>query len=160
MSKTRFQRFIEKVAIDPATRCWIWIGHVNKVSGYGQFWDGEKVVGAHVYSFEHHKGALPEGMEPDHNCKTRKCVCPDHLDPVTRRENLLLGDTIAARNAGKTRCDQGHEFTEQNTYVRANGSRGCRVCRSASNREWANNNRDRRRELDREAYRRKTARGR
>ena len=30
-----------KVKIDHSG-CWLWIGHVNKVNGYGQFWDGEK----------------------------------------------------------------------------------------------------------------------
>lgn len=160
MTKTRIQRFLEKVRIDPVTKCWIWIGHVNKVSGYGQFWDGEKVVGAHVFSYEHHKSPLPDGLEPDHECRVRKCVCPDHLEAVTRRVNLLRGDTIPARNAAKTHCDQGHEFTETNTYLKKNGSRSCRQCRTLLNARWANDNRERRRELDREAYRRKTARGR
>lgn len=152
----RHELFLAKVRVDPVTGCWLWIGHVNKVTGYGQFWDGERVVGAHVFSFRHHKGPLPEGNEPDHTCKVRKCVCPDHLEAVTHRVNLLRGDTIPAKNAAKTHCDQGHELSEANTYRAKNGSRQCRQCRAAYSIAWANNNRERRRELDRESYRRRT----
>lgn len=34
----------------------------------------------------------------------------------------------ALRNAAKTHCDNGHEFTEANTYRRPNGGRDCRAC--------------------------------
>lgn len=154
--KTREQRFLEKVQIDAVSGCWIWIGHVNKVTGYGQFWDGEKVIGAHVYSYRKYKGELPDGTEPDHTCKTRKCVFPDHLEAVTHQVNLLRGDTIAARNAAKTHCDNGHELSHDNIYRAKSGSRLCRKCRKAGSAKWANENRDRRRELDRISYRRRS----
>lgn len=32
------------------------------------------------------------------------------------------------QNVGKTHCKRGHEFTEENTYVRFDGSRECRTC--------------------------------
>jgi len=35
-------------------------------------------------------------------------------------------------NAAKTHCASGHEFTPDNTYVRPNGARDCRVCKRES----------------------------
>jgi hypothetical protein len=59
------------------TDCWIWLGGIN-TSGYGQ----------HVTVYERYVGPVPEGLELDHLCKNRLCVNPDHLEPVTRSENL------------------------------------------------------------------------
>lgn len=33
-------------------------------------------------------------------------------------------------NAVKTECIRGHEFTEENTYRRADGSRACKRCKA------------------------------
>jgi hypothetical protein len=40
----------------------------------------------------------------------------------------LRGDTFAARNAAKTHCKHGHEFTPENTVARRDGRRRCRAC--------------------------------
>jgi hypothetical protein len=61
-------------------------------------------------------------------CQVTLCVNPAHLDDVTPRENLLRGQTLAAANVRKTHCTNGHEFTEENTMWRADGSRRCRSC--------------------------------
>jgi hypothetical protein len=34
-----------------------------------------------------------------------------------------------AFNRNKTHCKRGHEFTEENTYVKKDGARDCRACR-------------------------------
>jgi len=34
--------------------------------------------------------------------ENRRCVNPDHLEPVTRRENILRGQSLMAHNARKT----------------------------------------------------------
>lgn len=150
-------RFMAKVAFDPETGCWPWNGHVNKVTGYGQFWDGEHVRGAHQVSYELHVGPIPEGMEPDHSCRIRSCVCPEHLEAVPHRVNLIRGDTIPARKAAQTHCINGHLLDGDNVYRAKNGTRQCRICRADRNRAWANDNRERRRELDRQSYARRTA---
>jgi ssDNA-binding Zn-finger/Zn-ribbon topoisomerase 1 len=41
----------------------------------------------------------------------------------------------AVENGAKTHCPAGHEYTPENTYIRADrptGGRGCRVCRAES----------------------------
>lgn len=67
-------------------------------------------------------------MQLDHLCRNRGCINPDHLEPVTCRENLLRGQTFQARNAAKTHCPHGHGYDEGNTRFNKDGSRACRSC--------------------------------
>jgi hypothetical protein len=119
----RFWRFVNKT-----DSCWNWTGHTTD-GGYGQFatTPTERVM-AHRYSYILIIGGIPDGLTLDHLCRNRACVNPLHLEPVTMRENTLRGNTLQARNAAKTHCDHGHEFTDANTYIRRNGSRACREC--------------------------------
>lgn len=82
--------------------------------------------------YEVQVGPIPPGMELDHvksrGCTSTACCNPAHLETVTGRENKLRGDTVAARNAAKTHCPQGHLYDEANTYYSPDGSRLCRAC--------------------------------
>ena len=80
-------------------------------------------------SYEHFRGAIPEGLNLDHLCRNRKCVNPDHLEAVTQRVNVMRGVSVTAENMRKSHCPTGHPYDAANTYVRANGHRGCRACR-------------------------------
>lgn len=71
---------------------------------------------------------LGEGEVPDHLCRNRGCVNPDHLDPVTNVENVLRGESPPAQNRRKTVCKNGHPFSPENTYTDPNGGRHCRPC--------------------------------
>jgi hypothetical protein len=55
-------------------------------------------------------------------------VNPEHLEPVTGRENALRGESFVAANARKTHCPAGHAYDTTNTYVDKNGYRECRTC--------------------------------
>lgn len=148
---TRLPRtYWRHVAVDP-NGCWNWTGNLN-TSGYGRWFGwGNKAtpLAAHVVAYTHLVGPVPDGLQLDHLCHThdaeclggkcahRTCVNPAHLEPVTARENLLRSPhTQAARNAAKTHCDNGHEFTPENTYYQTEGAytkRRCRACK----RKWA-----------------------
>lgn len=111
--------------------CWEWRGARNE-KGYGRFGLAEgEIVSAHRFSYALAKGLIPFGYEIDHLCRHRWCVRPSHLELVLHRENLLRGDTIAARAAGRTHCSSGHLYDTLNTYIARDGSRGCRACNLA-----------------------------
>jgi len=120
------QRFMSKVR--KTDQCWEWVAGLT-TEGYGKFWLDGRTTLAHRISYQLHRGPIPEGLIIDHLCRNRACVNPDHLDTVTHRTNLLRGETLAAANAAKTHCRNGHEFNDENTYVvPSDGSRMCRVC--------------------------------
>lgn len=121
------ERIARYTDIDPSTGCWLWTGFVEP-SGYGRMTYGGQQL-AHRISYEHFVGPIPAGLQLDHLCRVRNCVNPEHLEPVTARENTLRGEAPAALNARKTHCIRGHEFTPENTYVQSGGGRGCVACR-------------------------------
>lgn len=92
--------------------CWLWTDAPNN-SGYGTFAGGRKREGAHRFSLRLAGIEIPDGHEPDHLCRVRLCVRPDHLDPVTHREN------VRRSNATKATCINGHPRT---------GPGRCRLC--------------------------------
>jgi hypothetical protein len=51
------------------------------------------------------------------------------MEPVTPAVNIRRGRGEAAKNAVKTHCPEGHEYTPENTYVEPKGSRVCMTCR-------------------------------
>lgn len=115
---------------DPDTGCWIWIGPPDS-HGYGYVKmpdDYRKPAHRHVY--ETLVGPVDDGLVLDHLCRNRICVNPEHLEPVTHRENVLRGVGASARNAAKTHCVHGHPYTPENTYINFRGSRECRICRA------------------------------
>lgn len=132
--KPVWQRFWPKV--DFSADCWLWTASINKY-GYGWFRTSPEVMEhAHRVAYRLLVGEPPAGLHLDHLCRTRACVNPDHLEPVTVRTNLLRGYGHAGRNAAKTHCSEGHEFNEVSSYVDRRGFRVCRPCRSAATARW------------------------
>jgi len=120
-------RFWNKVAITPS--CWLWTG-ATAGDGYGAFRIGDKLMIAHRVVYEMLIGKIPEGLQIDHLCRIKKCVNPNHLEAITQQENLLRGDTLAAKKSKQTHCIHGHEFTKENTYRRPTTlTRSCKTCK-------------------------------
>lgn len=90
----RFNRNIKK---DTQSGCWIWIGagsgkYYNRESGeggYGQLRIGGKSWMAHRWAYEQkHNIKLTKEDTLDHLCRNTRCVNPDHLEKVSRSENI------------------------------------------------------------------------
>ena len=85
--RTPGQRFWNKVRVTDT--CWEWIGYVS-TTGYGNFTlvSGGSPAPAHRWSYEFCVSTIPDGLHIDHLCYNKRCVNPDHLEPVTMQENL------------------------------------------------------------------------
>lgn len=120
--------------------CWLWTGG-ELYRGYGRLSISNRNKMAHVASYNEYIGPVPRGLILDHLCRTRRCVNPEHLEPVTRGVNTMRSKlTVARINADKTHCKRGHEFTEENTQLfrQSRGGRigrNCRKCRALRSRK-------------------------
>lgn len=120
------ERWKKRYIVDPKTGCWEWTG--VKSGSYGVISDGQGVqLIAHRLVWEETGHVLIKGMELDHRCFNKGCVNPDHLEQVSHTVNVRRGSKNGS-NFLKTQCDNGHEFTPENTYIRSNGWRSCRAC--------------------------------
>lgn len=124
-------RMGDKVDYNADGGCWEWTGAKNAL-GYGRVRSetGDGVY-AHRAMFELVVGPIPAGLNLDHLCRNTRCVNPDHLEPVSQRENVLRGVGPFAQKARKTHCVRGHEFTAENTYMLDANRRNCRTCRNS-----------------------------
>lgn len=87
LSRFNLSRFI----VDPETGCHVWQGALSD-SGYaivGTNRDGAFRAARAV--FQRDKGPLLPGEFPDHLCKNRACINPDHLERVSNAENTRRG---------------------------------------------------------------------
>jgi hypothetical protein len=135
------ERFWAKVDRDGPTAfdmgpCWLWTASIVSTTGYGQFGVAKgSTATAHRWAWESVNGPVPQGLQLDHLCRVRACVRPDHLEPVTQRENLLRGETVVARAAAATHCPAGHAYAGDNLRIRASGHRACVECDRRRSRE-------------------------
>lgn len=118
------------------TDCILWDGPTITTHGntYGRL-PGKKLVLAHRVAYKKHYGSIPKELVIDHKCRVGLCVNPLHLEAVENVENIMRGNGAPARNARKTHCKRGHEFTRDNTHISPQNRRICITCRT-----WYNNN--------------------
>jgi hypothetical protein len=142
-----FEQMTERVlakCVETETGCWEFTGAVSK--GYGRVgtYDREtkkqRVYQAHRVVYIHLVGPISDDLVLDHLCKNRRCVNPDHLDPVTPGENTERAVEIQRiANANKTECPRGHRYTPANTYTpKGSTARYCRECGRIATRKWRN----------------------
>lgn len=133
-AETRFWAKVDKngpVSDRVPGRCWNWIArHYPK--GYGKFRVDSRMWFAHRWAYEYLVGPIPEGMEIDHLCRNRRCVNPEHLQPVTGLVNQIRGD-LHHRN--KTHCPLGHPYDMAERRPDGGVARRCRTCRNEQARE-------------------------
>ena len=140
IARPAIERFLPKLRV-VESGCWDWQAGRDR-HGYGTFYvaGARSIIRAHRFAYEYWIGQIPQHLELDHLCRNRICVNPDHLEPVTQRENALRGVGWAGQNARKTHCPQGHPYDEENTrhyqYGLGRWGRRCKACEK----RWSANN--------------------
>lgn len=121
------QRMLDKTVREGD--CLMWTGAVTE-NGYGQaFYDG-KPRSAHRAAYLATIGPIPDDLTIDHLCRHKLCINPEHMELVTRGEN------VRRWAASITQCPQGHDYSPENTYVTRDGWRQCKTCRRARSAAW------------------------
>ena len=128
---TPLERFEARRTIDE-NGCWVIRGGTRYVS---IMVDGKQRL-AHRWAYEHFVGPIPDGHEIDHLCKNTRCSNPEHLEAVTRRENIRRSDNYLGVNMRKDRCPQGHEYTHTAVTKDGRTNRKCRHCEREAERRY------------------------
>jgi hypothetical protein len=103
--------------------CIQWAGAKNS-AGYGAVYVGDnRTALVHRRAYEVIVGPIADDMTIDHLCSNKLCVNTDHMEVVTRVEN------VKRRFSNLSNCPRGHEFSDENTYTHPNGKRECKTCR-------------------------------
>lgn len=70
--------------------CWIWMKGIS-TRGYGRTWikQDNSMRYAHRIMYEKYNGKIESHMVIHHKCENHICVNPDHLEPVTNKENVM-----------------------------------------------------------------------
>jgi hypothetical protein len=150
------RRVLEKlVEVPPPTPgmgpCLMWV-RARTDRGYGSFNIGGVTVAVHVWVWRQLNGPIPAGFEVHHvcheaalgwcaggpSCEHRACVA--HLGLCTHQENMLRGNTFAARESAQDFCTGkyapkgGHDLRDPANVYRPPGrenERHCRACNTA-----------------------------
>jgi len=129
--------------------CWVFPGATSKgygrVGTYDRDTGKQRVYQTHRVVYEHLVGPIDDGLVLDHLCKERRCVNPEHLEPVTPTVNTERAVELQRiANAEKTECPRGHKYTRANTYTpKGSTARYCRECGRHASRKWRKQNKNR-----------------
>ena len=128
---TPAERLLSKCKI--TGECYIWSGAIS-TNGYGAFRINGITKPVHRVAYLLFNGPIPEGLHIDHTCNNRLCCNHEHLEAVTQDENNKR------QGNRKTHCPQGHERTEENTYIHHKHGKPykrCKICTREDNRARA-----------------------
>lgn len=93
--------------IDADGSCWIWTGAIT-AHGYGTVGIDGRTRPVHRVVYEALTGeAIPDGLDLDHLCRVRSCVNPDHLEPVSRSENVRRSSGAFLENSRRSPAARG-----------------------------------------------------
>jgi hypothetical protein len=91
------ERLLARYAVEP-NGCWRWTRSTT-TQGYAHLSIQSVYYQAHRLMYILLIGPFPEGLEPDHTCRNRRCVNPWHIEPVTHGVNSQRGSRSRLTNA-------------------------------------------------------------
>ena len=130
------ERFWSRVDVRGGDDCWEWRGS-RASKDYGQIRVQGTTMGSHRLAWElWNAEPIPDGLWVLHKCDNPPCCNPEHLWVGTGLDNVRDRDAKGRHaNTRKTVCPAGHPYTDENTYLRANGKRDCRECKRVRDRK-------------------------
>jgi hypothetical protein len=115
---------LSRIEVDPITGCHEWTG--TRTLGYGiieapgyRARGERRILMAHRVMWEMAYG-LTDAEHVHHKCENKRCVNPEHLQPMTHKENVRASHVTFKFGT----CRRGH--TDLRT--RASGQHYCRTC--------------------------------
>lgn len=87
LTERDIERFLAKIGDPDARGCTDWNAS-RTPKGYGQFSIGHTLYRAHRVAYTIAFGGVPDDMQIDHTCLRPQCVNPEHLRPVTQKQNM------------------------------------------------------------------------
>ena len=130
MNNCRESSFWEKVNVRDNDECWEWKAATLQ-SGYGRFWDGNRDIRAHRYSWElYNKRKIPKGMLICHHCDNPPCCNPKHLFLGTQKDNMrdmvekgrYKGPMLSGENHILSKLTKNEVIRIRNLYATGNYS--------------------------------------
>lgn len=120
-------RIAERTDFDTRSGCLLWQGSCTR-DGYGTIsWQGRTRL-VHRLAYEQEVGPIPKFYVIDHQCRTRNCCNPDHLEAVPVHVNAKR---VEPWNRQKLACPRGHKYAEHGrAYTGKDGytRRYCMAC--------------------------------
>jgi hypothetical protein len=125
------RRILDTIQID-LSGCWIYQGTLGSWGYSSLSYRGKNVIGHRKLYEVLHGVSLERWQLVMHTCDMPACMNPGHHQVGTPKKNVQdAADKGRHHNVRKTECKRGHEFTPENTNIKPNGARECKICCSA-----------------------------
>ena len=127
--KSLEERVSALISKNETTGCWVFQGNIDK-DGYGQISDKSKTVQVHRAMYIAKNGAIPAGHIAGHLCddkypadckEYRKCCNPEHIRPMTTKENIQRAVTLGRYVVSSGAFKKGQQSGENNTKSKLTG---------------------------------------
>jgi len=112
--------------IEKTDSCWLWKGSLW--DGYGRYAINRKLYLVHRMAYAVLKQKLGDNTQIDHLCRVKTCVNPDHLEEVSKKENIRRGIS-RVYNTDLSLCPRGHEYDVEKPSKAGTLIKYCTTCR-------------------------------